>query len=401
MVNISAEQKTLLSLLGHTLFSAPISIESGVDWVQLVREAKMQAVFSLAFNSYTQLPLDDELSTKVKSVLMKYAILNAACFKNHSYLHALMEKNNISYCVVKGAVSASYYPDPILRSMGDVDFYVHPDDIDRALKVFETEGFEKSKMNHPAHFLLRKGSENFEMHFKPVAYTAGKVGDILEEAWQDIRETSVLYKSELAVYQRPSVFHHGFILLTHLQHHLMHEGVGLRHFCDWAIFANSFSNDEFLEIFESPLKRTGLFRLAQLLSLGAVKHLGMNYCAWMGEDYDTADELISDIIYGGNFGRKDKQRFYEAMFISDRSTGDVKGGRIRLLFSSLNHMVNYHWRAAEKFPLLYPIGWIYFSARYLIRVALGKRELHLFDTYKKSGERKEKYSKIKAYEPEE
>lgn len=401
MDHISLEQKTLLSLLGHHLFSMPFEPDSNVDWKKVAKEAKAQTVFSVAFNRYKQLPLGDELAAKIKTTLIKYAISNTACFKNHTYLHELMQQHGISYCAVKGAVSASYYPDLLLRSMGDVDFYVHPDDIARALSVFEDEGFVRDEMNHACHISMKNGSKHFEMHFKPVAYHEGWIGDIFEEYWHDIRETAVLTESNLATYYGPSVFHHGFILLTHLQHHLFHEGVGLRHFCDWVLFADSLSNDDFVSIFECKLKRIGLYRLAQLLSLGAVKHMGMAHKDWMGNDYNTADELLEDIIDGGNFGRKDRQRTYEGLFIYDSNTGDIKKGRLRQIFSSLNNIVNYYWKSAKKFPLLYPVGWAYFSMRYLIRVMQGKRKMNLIDTYQKSGKRKEKYSKIKVFEPEE
>jgi hypothetical protein len=332
---------------------------------------------------------------------MKYAVSNAECLKSHSYLHALMERNGISYCVVKGAVSASYYPDPLLRAMGDVDFYVHPEDIDRALAVFEAEGFTRDQVNHPCHIAMKNGKKHFEMHFKPVAFHNGPVGEKLEAYWCNIRETAVTSETELATYIGPSTFHHGFILLTHLQHHLFYEGVGLRHLCDWAVFANAFSDEEFVAVFKIELKRIGLFRLAQLLSLCAVKHMGMPHKDWMGDDYETADELLEDILSGGNFGRKDKQRSYEGMFIADRDTGDMSRGRLIQIFSSLNNIVDSHWRAAKKCPVLYPIGWAYFSLRYLIRVLLGKRKMNLVDTYQKSGQRRKKYEKLRVFQPEE
>ena len=68
---------------------------------------------------------------------------------------------------------------------------------------------------------------------------------------------------------------------------------------------------------------------------------------------------------------------------------------------SLNQIVADNWKLAAKIPLLYPIGWVYFSIRYLIRVILGKRKLNLVDTYVKSGERKELYKKLNLFEPEE
>ena len=66
----------------------------------------------------------------------------------------------------------------------------------------------------------------------------------------------------------------------------------------------------------------------------------------------------------------------------------------------MNRMVNYNWRSAKKFPILYPIGWAYFSLRYLFRVITGKRKLNLIDNYRKSGERKDKYAKLRVFEPE-
>lgn len=401
MDNISVEQKALLSLLGRNLFSVSGEIDSEVDWKAVAKEAKAQTVFSVAFNNYKNLPIGEELKEKIRSLLLKYAISNAACFRDHTYLHNLMQKNGIKYCAVKGAASAAFYPDPIQRSMGDVDFYVHPDDINRALEVFRAEGFEIDSNNHPCHIVMRKGKSHFEMHFKPVAYREGWVGDVIEEYWGDIRETARLYESDLSVFYGPSVFHHGFILLTHLQHHLLHEGVGLRHFCDWALFANSLSNEEFNNLFESRLKRIGLLRLAQLLSLGAVKYMGMEYKEWMGEDFDTADEILEDIIVGGNFGKKDRQRVYEGLFISSRTSGEMKKGRLYQIFGSLNGIVDLKWRLAKKIWLLYPIGWVYFSIRYLVRVISGKRKLNLIDTYRKSGKRKKKYSKVKIFDPEE
>lgn len=399
--NISLEQKTLLSLLAHNLFSAPLNLDSNVDWKGVAKEAKVQSVFCIAFSNYKELPLEQELELKIKAVLMKSTFANVTCIKNHSYLHKLMTKNNVPYCVVKGAVSASFYPEMHSRTMGDVDFYVHKCDLEKALCVFEKEGFARDKANHPYHISLKNGNKCFEMHFNPIAYSEGWVGDMLKEYWSNIRENAVVYKSGLATFYGSSIFHHGLILLTHLQHHLFREGVGLRHYCDWLLFASSLSNEEFLTLFELPLKKIGLFRLAQLLSLGAVKYIGMPYQEWMGDDYETAEELLEDILYGGNFGRRDRRRAYEGMLIIDRGTGNDKKKSISRLIASLNEKVDYQWEFAKKFPVFYPIGWGYFAIRYLTKVITGKRKMNLIDNYLKSKKRNQKYEKIKAFEPEE
>lgn len=400
-ITFSPEQKVLLQMIGHNLFDMPFSPSRETDWRAVYKESRAQAVGILAFQHYRELPMDEDLAADINKFIKASTWRNVQCFQYHTYLHKLMTENGISYCVVKGAASASYYPDPLLRAMGDVDFYVHPEDIDRALAVFEADGFTRDSVNHPCHIAMKNGKRHFEMHFKPVAFHNGPVGEKLEAYWCNIRETAVTSETELATYIGPSTFHHGFILLTHLQHHLFYEGVGLRHLCDWAVFANAFSDEEFVAVFKIELKQIGLFRLAQLLSLCAVKHMGMPHKDWMGDDYETADELLEDILSGGNFGRKDKQRSYEGMFIADRDTGDMSRGRLIQIFSSLNNIVDSHWRAAKKCPVLYPIGWAYFSLRYLMRVLLGKRKMNLVDTYQKSGQRRKKYKKLRVFQPEE
>ena len=400
MIKMTAEQKALLDLLGHNLFSAEPKISPDVDYEQVIKESMAQAVFSVAFNDYRSLPLSDELSARVKKALMKHALSNAECFKNHNYLHDLLTKRGIKYCVLKGAASALYYPDMMLRSMGDVDFYVAPDQFDAAYELMKSEGFEPGDTTHESHIALSKGKKHFEIHFKPVGYHGGRLGDIYLDAWKGIIDDSVLNNTEVTSFVGPSAFHHGFILLTHLHSHLVSAGVGLRHLIDWGVFADSFSDAEFRAIFEAKLRSYGIWRLAQLLSLAAVRHMGMEHRPWMGDDYETADALLEDILCGGNFGRKDKQRGYEGLLIADNSR-NVSSNKLKNAFTSLNRIVEKHWGCVKKLPILYPVGWIVFSLRFLFRVLTGKRKMNIVTAYKNSGSRAELYDSLRLFVPEE
>ena len=162
MKNLSIEQNALISLLSRNLFSASCDLPENIDWEKVVKESLSQTVFVIAFDNYKELSIDGELASRIKKALMKHTLSNADCFKNHTYLHQLLTKNGISYCAVKGAASASYYPDPILRGMGDVDFYVHPDDIERALEIFKDAGFERDSVNHPSHISLKNGAKHLQ-----------------------------------------------------------------------------------------------------------------------------------------------------------------------------------------------------------------------------------------------
>ena len=397
---INEVQRTLLSLLGSNLFSVPFTPDPDTDWQAVFKESCMQSVVICAFNNHNSLPLDPETREAVVKRIRKATLSNIICFKNHSYVHSLMTENDIPYCILKGAVSAHYYDEPLCRCMGDVDFYVHPDDLEKAQAVFEREGFVCTDDNHAYHIGLKKDNIHCEMHFAPIGEPRGRVGDIYRKYWDDIRECSSLVCEPLAKYRAYSPFHHGLISLAHIQQHLVVEGIGLRHLCDWAVFANSFSEEDFAEIFEERLKRVGLWKFACLLGLAASEYLGLPYKSWMGDERDVASELMNDILTGGNFGRKDRQRRYEALMISDYGKDGFGTNRFVQVFRSLNRMVKNRWKIVEKCPLLYPVGWLYIPLAYFVRLLLGKRKLDLADTYKQSGKRKELYKKLKLFEPE-
>lgn len=400
MVNFGKTQDTLLSLLGHNLFSVPYECDAEVDWLEVVKESRMQSVMLIAFKNYKELPLDEQLSKKLEGRLFHNAMSNARCFNDHTYLHSLLESGGIPYCILKGAASAHYYSDALIRAMGDVDFYVPPEQLERATEVLLSAGFERMDINHKYHRIFKKDKIHCEMHFEPIGLPEGNMSDVFWDYWRSICDGSVIIKNDLVECRIPSPFLHGFILLSHFVSHLLSEGIGLRHVCDFAVFADHFSNEEFTDVFADKLKRVGLWRLAQLICLGAVDYMGMPYREWMGDDHETAKELLTDILKGGNFGKKDSQRAYEGFFISDGETNGKKSNRITQAFKSLNGVVDIYWKHAKKFPLLYPVGWIYFSLRFVFRCITGKRKVSVVGAYTESEKRQKLYEKLNISKPE-
>ena len=400
-LDVTKAQKTLLNLIGHNLFSSPLDLDGDVNWDAVLQESKAQTVFLIAFNEYRSLPLGEELTAYLRKHLKKGTFINLNCFQGHKYLHEMMTKHGIPYCVVKGVASARYYPAPLLRSMGDVDFYVAPQYLDRAREALLADGFTLEPDDHPHHLSFIKGMFCFELHFAPIGSPTEEMKPLFLEYWSDICDEAHLKKDELAEYVLPSDFHHGFILLSHFRSHLLTSGIGLRHVCDWAVFANTLSNEEFVSVFEHRLKRAGLWRLAQILSLSAVKHLGMPYKPWMGENHDVADAMIEEILHSGNFGRRSEERGHGNMFVSNTVTIAENKSRLFRLFCSMNDIVRNRWHVVKKCPLLYPVGWIYFSFLFLCKVVTGRRKLHLVSSYREGGKRIVLFKSLKLLEPEE
>ena len=58
------------------------------------------------------------------------------------HLFEAFEQNGIVYMPLKGCNIKKLYPKPELRSMGDVDILIHPEDHERIHSVMEEQGFQ-------------------------------------------------------------------------------------------------------------------------------------------------------------------------------------------------------------------------------------------------------------------
>lgn len=400
--------RTIFGLLGQHLFSRAYEPEPDVDWKAVLHESRQQAVTCQVFADCSRISgMDAEVQAALRSLLVRCMMKNMQVHAQHTDLHRLMTAHDIPYVILKGAASARYYPDPQSRTMGDVDFYVGEADFDRALEACREAGFEASDFDHICHVILRKGRVHMEMHRIPAGVPDGEVGEIVKGYLSTLQEDAAVVRSPLVTCCCPSDFHHGLIMLMHLQHHLLAEGFGLRHLSDWAVFVNQFRGDAFEAQFREKLKAVGLWRLARLLSLCAVECLGLPEQGWMQEkpsDRELARALMGDILAGGNFGSKDRQRIYEGLFISNRGKEGVQNHRIRKGFAAMTRITYMKYPFIEKHPVLLPAGWVAAFGGYLIRTRERNKKgqnIHALSALKKSAPRISLYRQLGLYEPEE
>ena len=142
-------QRTIFGLLSQTLFGAAYTPEPDVDWTQVYLESENQAVRLQTFANHHLIPgIPDALREDIRRYLAAAMLRDARLHAEHTYVHTLLTRQGIPYSILKGASSACFYPDPLTRVMGDVDFFVGREDFDRALQLFTEEGFSVSGQDH-------------------------------------------------------------------------------------------------------------------------------------------------------------------------------------------------------------------------------------------------------------
>ena len=395
---IDQTQRTLLRLLGACLFGAEPPQLSAETLPALWRESAQQAVTVLALQ-HAALPGAD--GARIRSAILRRLSANAEIFSQHTLVHELMGQANVPYVILKGAASAYYYPDPLFRTMGDVDFLVAPEDVDRASEYLKSQGFAPWREKHVCHIVFTRDAIHLELHFAPAGVPYGKAGELVRGYLADILATASTVETDVCTFRNPDRFHHGLVMLLHMQHHLLSEGIGLRHLCDWAVFVNAFGDGAFSALFEPRLRAAGLWRFAQTMSLAAHLGLSLPYQPFMGEDTALAEAILADILAGGNFGNKDAERFTQGIFISDRGKDGVKRSRLAQFVATANSVAGTHWKPAREHKLLLPVGWALYGAKRIARTLRGEREpLHLFSAYQTCQDRKELYQQLRLFETE-
>ena len=396
----NAVEKGVLTLCANALFDRKISLPADTDITAVWRECLMQGVGSLAFSSYKT---DDcgETFGLIKKALKNRLIVNMSVNSSHAFLHRLMTENAVEYVILKGCVSASFYPDPMLRDMGDVDFLVPPEYQEKASDILLSHGFVRSHENHGFHTVFEKDGMRFELHREPSGIPDSSAGQRVREFFSDIFERSSVIETSFGPLCAPSAFHHGLILLVHSAHHLTGEGLGLRHICDWAAFENSFDESEFVSLFKEKLESVGLWNFACVLTKICADYLGADergFCA--DADEQLCREILSDVFSGGNFGQKNSDRAHEAL-IMQKPGGEKKRSKLSQLIYTANRIVYQKWRAAERLKFLLPIGWLFFGGRYILRSLFGKRpKINVLSVSRGADERTAVYSRLKLYKKE-
>lgn len=399
---LNTTHQVLLKLISNSLFGTQHTFEdSTIDWDSVIKESIMQSVAIIAFAGIKgENKIPPEPYSRFEKTALSISSKSLHIHGNHAVIDKLFCDNNIDYCILKGCSSAYYYPRPDYRCMGDVDFIIKREDYERVNSLLQENGFERWSKNTKHHIVYAKKNIHTELHFEPPGMPDnGKYSVILKSFFEDIFQNGERVKN-LVGFTKPSHFHHGLILLCHTYHHLLFEGIGLRHLCDWAVFVNHFSNEEFKLLFEEKLKRVSLWKFARLLSLTAVHFLGLPYREWMGEcEEDFAYSLISDIIEGGNFGRKDRERYNQGSIISNKGEDGISKNILTQFITWSNTVVERKWPISKKLPILIPIGWLVFGGRYAIRMLLGKRKNFISKKIVvKAKSRKEIYSNFGIFE---
>ena len=332
------------------------------DWNAVYQEMRWQTVDGLVSNVLPQLPISDELQKQWKTDCAAIAASGLRIRYYQSELTDLLEKNDISYVVFKGVATAKYYPNPLFRKMGDVDFYVSSKDYERTEEILEQNGFSRvnDEDNH-RHHSYRKNNILFELHrtFATINSDAERafVDRILEQSCVDNDRILIQEQSGFHFYALPEA-ENGLIILEHIAQH-MTSGLGLRQVIDWMMYVKQSLSNEKWNQFKEYANGAGLINVAKTVTKMCYLYFGLDgEIDWC---YDAEDALCDDLIEylfdAGNFGRKER---YSNKIATVKARYRESGKLLRTLQKTGEH----NWQFYKNHKWARPFAWAYQLFRY-------------------------------------
>lgn len=208
-----------------------------------------------------------------------------------AWLCRTFQKEGIRMLVMKGQTMSALYPDPFVRQSGDIDFYIHPSDWERAcllvrrLLAEEGNGMpdDLKDTNSDKHIEFRLDDIQYEMHRRLLSFNRLKYQrywecNVVPAIWECITTVQVPLDTEGKEYAdipTLSPTYNALYTFIHLFHHLIIEGVGLRQFCDWMMVLERHVDAIDASLLQTHLRGLGLENAYCEMGTLLTDHLGL------------------------------------------------------------------------------------------------------------------------------
>lgn len=402
MNSFTLTEEILLKLLSSSINGTRAQIDEETlkqtDWNTIGLFSSKQAVSLAVFDAVTPykkyIPSNvyDKWYAHILKGFSKNSVLEAAQKQLHEQICA-----DCDYVVLKGMAAAQYYPRPELRNLGDIDFLVNAQNADEISQAILSMGYQEHSEND-CHVCFVKKPAALEMHHEIPGIPYGKTGEKVREFVKGILQSAKTVSYGSNTFKSPDDMYNGVVLLLHMQHHMVSEGLGLRHLTDWACYINKTHSETFWQELLPFFKSIGIYKYAQVMTKLCSLYLG-SLCPDWAEEAEGAlcEAIIKDVLSGGNFGRLDETRKASGMMVSEHGKGGVKHGKLYNLARALHTSMFTVYPIVKKVPVLYPFLYVWRVLLYVFKVIKGER-VSLIKASGTANERKSLYSQLKIFE---
>lgn len=281
---------------------------------------------------------ENEILVKFKQAKMRaiYRYLRQDYEVNR--LYCVLEEEHIPFIPLKGSVLRGYYPQPWMRTSGDIDILVPESMLDRAaFALMEKLGYTaKGKGSHDISMNSPDGI-HLDLHYTALDKERfPNAQAVLGKIWKDVEKTQSCGFRKILTDEMFYFFH-----IAHMAKHIENGGCGIRSFLDLWILNHRV-------VFERK-KRDQLLQEGSLLTF-ALAAEKLSEIWFSHEDTDPMSQQFEKyILRGGTYGILENR-----VGIYQSKLGGRCGYALQKIFLPYNNL-KYHYPILERYRILLPI----------------------------------------------
>ena len=329
----TTQQKDFLLYLNYCLSPESQALPecaARICWADLLQFAKKQSVVGVYWQGVkrmsvleTNRPSEDDVMdwmVEVSKIAKRNRKVNATAVK----VVRDFQQKGFKTCVLKGQGNALLYPDPLSRTPGDIDIYVHPkghgeDWINDEAAVNRVIGYCKgldASARAVYHHIDIPAVDKVpvEVHYRPTWMNAPAHNRRLQKTLAALLSQAggtehVTLPGDVGQIVIPGFRFNVIFQLSHILNHLLHEGVGLRQLIDYYYLLRSHECKENERAWlNKKLKDCGLWRISGAVSWMLSVELGLPQTSLVTPPNELyGKQLMREMIAGGNFGKYDRR----------------------------------------------------------------------------------------------
>lgn len=290
----------------------PDSVED-IDWESLflfMRKQSLPGVLMHGVNRLNNVKIPRPVLMKMFVFSEKVRKRNGILFRKSVEIVERCIHDGFPCCILKGQGNAMMYPDPYVRSSGDIDVWV---------KGGSDKLVEYARSRHPQakvrydEIAYKEDKVSIELHPYPCIMNNPFYNRRLQNYYSCQMEVQCNHYVELpdnlGRIPTPTAEFNVIFQLAHIMRHFFDEGVGLRQLLDYFYVLRLFKkdrgdDDQGIPVVQSKLRYLGMYKFA-----GAVMFI-MKEIFGLEDEYliVPVDErrgrtLLAEILRGGNFGQ--------------------------------------------------------------------------------------------------
>ncbi|OMF30785.1 hypothetical protein BK133_16760 [Paenibacillus sp. FSL H8-0548] len=391
-----------LSLLGSFIHEREPLERANIDWEQIYRLGSIHSVSGIMYLMASKQGAhgpDEQLRKRMKQDFASTLIRAAEQENEVNKVIEQLRHDKIVHVLIKGYGIKGCYPVEEMRTMGDIDILIKPEDREKSHLLLKAMGF------HADHTIgdvwnYSKGDVHLEIHTRLFDHNINHKYDYItyfSRAWDHVVLKPGEYTGAF------SAEYHLLYLFVHMAKHCYGTGCGVRMVMDIAIYVAHYDTVLDWSYIDQELEKLQLSLFAQNIWILCQKWFEVNsplIFPVMEEDYD---EGISEyILSAGTFGISERNSLIHGMrkvYTERKGAKEIVALRLFLpmCFPSYNVLCEIpEYSMLKNRPLLLPAAWIYRIGRILF--LKGKRTwrmlMNIVKGSKEFGEQYEVISKL-------